>query len=167
MARLFFYVPFPRTVVIGDIRENADQVAGSGIGNALAGATVVMVFKGEESQHQIGNADYVCVHAHGGSDSDEETFTAVTNNQGNKTSLAVLNRGLTRMGAANAIACYFFVCFSAQNGHAAEQWKANNPGQVVHGCTGLAQGAVVRTTRSGTVINSIFHAGNGQLSVIP
>jgi hypothetical protein len=162
MAKLIFYVPFPRSRTDGDIRTNADEVARCGIGNGLGGVAVVVVFKGEESQNEIGAGDYLCVHGHGGTGK----YTTVTNNMGDDMTLSKLTDALNTMGAEKAQACFFFICFSAEKGHIAAKWKADHADQTVYGCTREAQGAVVTTMRGDKVRSSIFHVGNGQLSLV-
>lgn len=162
MAKLYFYVPFPKSTSSGDIRTNADEVAASGIGNALGGATVKLVFKGEESQNTIAAGDYLCVHGHGGTGDD----TVVGNNKGDTITLSKLTDALNTMKADRALECFFFICFSAEEGHIADTWKKAHDKQKVYGCKQEAQGAVVSTMRGNKVRTSIFHSGNGQLSLV-
>ncbi len=165
MPNLVIYVPFPRATPPGqnsDLRNNAAELAAAPLaGFAIGGAAinaVVDVFWGEEGANQVAGGDILCVHAHG----SDGTATTVTDNVGNATTLANLLVNLGTLGATNAVAIYFFVCFSAKNNHIGAAWHAAHGAQAVYGTTKMAEGGIIYTTRT-SIRSSIFDANNWQL----
>ncbi|GAB2893027.1 hypothetical protein GCM10027093_30530 [Paraburkholderia jirisanensis] len=166
MARLIIYVPFPRGAApIGDLRENAAELVNAPrTGFTIHGASisgVIDVYEGEEGdpQRQVAVGDVLCVHAHGGPGS----YTDVTDNRGADTTLNDLLNGLHTLNAGNASASYFFVCYSAENAHIAQVWRAQNQNQRVYGCHSEGQGAIISTTRR-SIKSSIFDATSRQIT---
>lgn len=161
MPTLFFYVPFPRSVANGDIRTNANDAERAGTIPQL-NANVRLVFLGEEHQamNQVGQGDFVFVHGHGGPDDSD-----VGNNLGNEITMDDLRANLETMNAQNAVRVYFFICYSARQGHVAADWKQRHGGEVM-GCNGVGEGSVVSMTRSRRVLRSIFDGSSGQLTVV-
>jgi hypothetical protein len=167
MPTLVVYVPFtaPQGAPQGDIRQNAEQLAGAPFNGRITrtGAAInnVLVVYANGANHQVQLNDIVCVHAHGGSGAD----TDIGDNLGETTTQELLLAQLDTLGAALAQACYFAVCFSAEDNHAARVWKRSHPHQTVLGASTEMQGAIVRGTRT-SVRSTIFDANNDQLHLV-
>ena len=168
MAKLILYVPFPRDDSKGgDLRDNAKELASAPTKDFTIRTTPIAsiksVFLGEEEN--VGNAldegDFLCVNAHGGTGK----YYSVTDNKGSETKIDDLVANLKKLNADQAGACYFFVCFSAEEKHIANVWKKGNPSQKVFGSYGVAQGAIIMQLKT-KIKSSIFDFSNGQLKEI-
>lgn len=126
------YIPFYK-VGEGEIREWANELAKYG---------VYVYYYGDNFTVKAG--DILVVNAHGSSKT-----TKAYDNQGEDTDLDVLLSELDKMKAHKAERVIFFICFSAQGGHVADQFKQLNPDTEVWGSIGVAQGPVAKTTRTG------------------
>lgn len=126
------YIPFYEKGE-GEIREWANELAEYGVS---------VYYYGDNFTVKAG--DILVVNAHG----SPKTTTAY-DNQGEETELDVLLSELKKMKAHKAERVIFFICFSAQGGHVANQFKKLNTDTEVWGSLGVAQGPVAKTTRTG------------------
>ncbi len=162
MPNLIVYIPFPEggDGIDGDIQVNTRELANADPrrlridDNAVD--SIIMVYQNDAGLPSVvGPGDYLLVHGHGGPDDD----TTVGDNCGAQRTVDELMSDLSELDAEFAEAVYFFICYSALQNHIADKWRQLYPGRRVYGAQGEAQGAIIKTTRSGAISGSVFSSG--------
>lgn len=149
MPDLVIYVPFARTTD-SDLKTILTPLISGPPPQALAITdrsgfdNVQVVFQGEENG-QVAQGDTLVVNAHGG----DGNYLDLDDNSGGTIQPANLWNPMTALGAAQAVSVIFYCCFSAEQGHVARLYKANNPNQNVYGSAVACTGPDFFTSRGG------------------
>lgn len=149
MPDLIIYIPFKRKND-SDLRRFAKDLEDTELRNLniqeQAIANIKIVFMGEEHLNTLNIGDFLCVNAHGGSESPN-----VSDNAKGNCDLGTLVSKLEILQARNARGVYFLVCFSSLQGHIAANWKRDNPAQEVWGSHEPCEGAMISINKRRSV----------------
>jgi hypothetical protein len=143
MPKIVIYAPFKRIGrniiggsdihqilygIFGRGKEDLDVVKVSTKVNNQNIDGIQVVFKGEEKD-QVGLGDVLIVNGHGGTGK----YTDICDNSGQEIKLTEMMDRLKMLGCDRASVAIFFICFSAEDDHAAPVYKAKYKEQSVYG----------------------------------